>query len=99
MGGRKKYHNLDLPQILEAYAKRRSVKFDKYSQFHMRLLYSPIAVIDIWTTEKYYIVTTNYSETGGKGLTERGGETGFVPHEQAQLTKFLDELLFAADLR
>jgi hypothetical protein len=91
----KKHHNWQLPGMLEAYAEERSLDFQQYSEFHLRLIYKPVVVFDCWTTEKYYIKETDYFHD----IIERGGETGFLPTKKKQLYDFLDKIFFAVEMK
>lgn len=84
-----------LPAMLDAYAQERGVEFHRYSKYHMRIIYDPQATVDIWTTGKYWVKETNYFH----GITERGGEKGWVPFKQKHLYAWLDTLLFIVEIR
>lgn len=85
-----KKHNWQLPKLLATYADERGVDVIRFSPFHMRVSYDK-AVVDIWTSNKYWVKQTNY----GNGIIERGSETGSLPPD---LYEFLDELLFAVEI-
>lgn len=94
----KKHHNWELPALLEEYAKSRTLDFQRYSDFHMRIIDVDYTVVDFWTTEKYWIKETNYCNQTKLEIVERQGESGFLPPKPKKLYKFLDELFYAADI-
>lgn len=86
------YHNLE--SWIREYAKENSLEFHKYNEYHMRVMYTDIAIFDFWSTAKYYVKETNYY-----GPIERGGETGCLEtSNKAKLYDFLDHVFFAIDL-
>lgn len=92
-----KQYNTKLIHKLEEYAKSRTLEFNQYSPYHMRLSDSGYVCIDIWTTGKYYVKQTDYYLVANKPITERGGEKGNIPGGK-RTYRFLDKLFFAADM-
>lgn len=94
---KKKYtYTTKLVRKLEAYAISRSLEFDQYSPWHMRLMDGGYVTVDVWTTRKYYVKQTDYHKLTKQLIVERAGEKGMVP--KLNLYKFLDKLFFAADM-
>lgn len=61
----------------------------------MRLMDGGFTVLDIWTTGRYYVLTTDYLAMMGKGFVERGAEKGWVnPDNEAEFHQWLDRLFF-----
>lgn len=81
------------PDAVEMYATSRGLDFHQYSKYHMRLMDGGYTVLDIWTTGRYYVLTTDYVEFA-KGTVERGGEKGLVPGSYEELEKWLDNLFY-----
>lgn len=92
MSRKLKQHFPGLIVELNRYAARRHLEFMAYSEFHMRIMDGGYTVVDVWTTGRYYILTTDYVEMVGPGLIERGGEKGFVP--RTNINKWLDAIFF-----
>lgn len=88
---RRKYHIPLLASRLSNYAETRTLDFHQYSKYHMRIMDGGYTVLDIWTTGRYYVLTTDYSEMGIE-VIERGGEKGNIPENM--LDEFLDHLFF-----
>lgn len=86
-----KRHINDIDITLRSYTKRRSLEFSQYSQYHMRVSDGGYIVLDVWTTGRYYILTTDYAEIA-EGTIERGGEKGFLPTNN--LDNFLDKIFY-----
>ena len=63
---------------MNAYAEKRMLDLAQYSPYHLRLSDGGYTVIDIWTTGRYYVLTTDYLEMAGGGV-ERSGEKGQLP--------------------
>lgn len=98
MGGidvsrRKKQHIPELPSLLDSYAVARALQLDKYSEYHMRLMDGGYTVLDIWTTGRYYVLTTDYRAMVSASITERGGEKGELPSVH-KLYDWLDKMFF-----
>lgn len=91
----RRYHIDWLPDWLKNYAEERGIEYHRYSPYHMRLIYDPVAVLDIWTTGKYYAKETNYFH----GIIERGGETGHIPKKGKHLKQWLDNYFFIIEIR
>ena len=92
-------HNTHYPKLmgfLREYAKQRSLDFDVYSEYHMRLMDGGIVCLDIWTTAKYYFVETNYNVYQAHFI-ERGGENGNVPTKKKELYGWLDRAFYPLD--
>lgn len=90
MARKRKTHNWELPAALESYAQERGIEYTRFSPFHMRISYDR-AVVDIWTSNRYWVKETDY----GTGIVERGGEKGELP---SNTSDFLDKLLFAVEI-
>lgn len=85
-----------LPAMLRQYAEERSLDFHHYSPYHMRLMDGGFCVLDIWTTGRYYALTTDYHAMNPDFRTiERGGEKGHIPTQQPELNDWLDKFFFA----
>ncbi len=82
-------HYPSLPQMLEEYAESHDIFFAQYSEYHMRLILSELVCLDIWTTAKYYFVSSDYRLLEAH-IRERAGEKGFVPTKRKELVKWLD---------
>lgn len=93
MSRKSKNHVAGIELRLERYAEARSLDFHQYSEYHMRLMDGGYTVLDVWTTGRYYVLTTDYVEMIGPGRTERGSEKGWIP-ENDELESWLDELFF-----
>lgn len=97
MTRRKKPHYPELISILKAYCDSRTLDFHQYSAFHMRIMDGGYTVLDIWTTGRYYILTTDYLEMIGPGITERGNEKGdllFFVDDKDLFRDWLDGVFF-----
>jgi hypothetical protein len=90
----RKAHHTSLTTSLQKYAKGRALEYSRYSPFHMRLMDGGFTVLDVWTTARYYVLTTDYLEMLGKGHVERGGEKGYIPLNPDKQREFLDKLFF-----
>lgn len=91
MSRRKKQHYPELVNQLSEYANSRALDLKKYSPYHMRLMDGGFIFIDLWTTGRYWIMATDYSEMGFE-MIERGGEKGQLPMDN--LEAFLDTLFY-----
>lgn len=98
MSRRRNPHYTQLPDLLQQYADSRTLDFHRYSEYHMRIIDGGMAVLDAWTTAKYWVKETNYVDAAPGLLVERGGETGLLPTKKKPLFDFLDKLFFAVDL-
>lgn len=76
--GKPKNHIPGLAEKLSAYSEENDKIFEQYSPYHMRVMDGGYTVVDVWSTGRYYIVTTDYLALAGGGL-ERGGEKGQLP--------------------
>jgi hypothetical protein len=92
MSRKPKYHIPNLAIRLQKYAEERKLDFAKYSPFHMRIMDGGFTTLDIWTTGRYYIVTTDYLEMIGPGEDERTGEKGQI--KMSHIEDWLDQLFF-----
>lgn len=82
------------PTTIHNYAEARNLDFHQYSDYHMRLMDGGYTVVDIWTSGRYYVLTTDYVEVA-KGTIERGGEKGVLPAASGpKLTEWLDKLFY-----
>lgn len=96
--GHKKYHNDALPGYIEEYANKRLLDYHRYSEYHMRLMDGGFTAVDIWTSERYWVMQTDYLSLG-ESVVERGNEKGRLPSEKSEIYKFLDKLFYpTADL-
>jgi hypothetical protein len=93
-------HVKGLSEQLIDYAERRVLDFHQYSPYHMRIMDGGYIVLDVWTTGRYYVLTTDYMEmTQGAVVRERGGEKGWVPTGSLKkLWSFLDALFYGEDM-
>lgn len=91
MSKKQKNHVPGLPQRLVDYCENRMLDFHQYSLYHMRIMDGGFTVLDVWTTGRYYILTTDYLAMVGEGV-ERGGEKGYIPTNN--LEDWLDKLFF-----
>lgn len=89
---KQKNHVPGLSERLINYAERRVLDFHQYSPYHMRIMDGGYTVLDVWTTGRYYILTTDYLEMLEGNKTERGSEKGFVPLNA--MWEFLDQIFF-----
>lgn len=98
---KKKPQFKELPLLLEEYATLRELEYHRYSPYHMRIMDSGFTVLDVWTSSRYYVLTTDYNAEKTSRLTsviERGGEKGCIPTTQPELQIWLDELFFAVEI-
>lgn len=98
MSRRKNIHYDSLSTMLDAYAAKASLDYHRYSKYHMRLMDGGFTVLDVWTTGRYYILTTDYLEMIGEGIVERGGEKGDIPTNKGQLIEWLNKLFFPEEI-
>lgn len=99
MSKRKKQHYPRLEQLLREYCEARTLDFNKYSPFHMRIMDGGYTVFDAWTTGRYYILTTDYFGLNPqKKIPERGGEKGVLPLDEETLFAWLDKLFYATEM-
>lgn len=98
MGKRKKTHYDWLPEMLADYTKGKPLRFDRYGEYHMRIVDAGTCCLDIWTTGKYYVVETNYNLLEAH-VTERAGEKGDIPTwDDKALIYFLDKMFFPLEV-
>lgn len=90
-----KNHIPGLREKLQAYANENMLDLAQYSPYHMRLMDGGYTVIDVWTTGRYYIVTTDYLKLTDGNVIERAGEKGDLP--LSYLTRFLDTLFYPGE--
>jgi hypothetical protein len=67
----------------------------------MRVMDSGFTVVDVWTSSRYYVLTTDYNEQKidkSIRVIERGGEKGFIPTTKTELTYWLDRLFFVTEI-
>lgn len=86
-----KNHIPEFMSKLSLYAHSRSLDEHAYSPYHFRLMDGGYTVVDLWTTGRYYVLTTDYAEMTDGNVVERGGEKGQLP---LPFEPFLDELFF-----
>jgi hypothetical protein len=90
-----KNHIPGLSEKLQVYADSRLLDLHQYSPYHARIMDGGFVVLDIWTTGRYYILTTDYDEMTDGNVIERGGEKGQVPISSVEdLESFLDLIFF-----
>lgn len=99
MGRKRRQHYEHIPVLLESYCAGRTLDFQRYSEFHLRLMDGGYTVLDVWTTGRYYILTTDYlSLLGAHTMIERAGEKGVIPTQnEADLFAWLDTLFFPTE--
>lgn len=90
-------HYPDLPLRIKSYADSRQLDFIRFSQFHMRISDGGFTELDVWTTNRYYVVASDYAGQGGVDIVERGGEKGSLPININDFNKWLDKLFFAVE--
>lgn len=96
---KRKQHIPNLLNTLSDYADARELLFLAFSKYHMRMTDEGFTVIDIWTTGRYYVVSTDYNvKYPDAPLIERQGEKGSLPLEMTELHAFLDTLFFGNDM-
>jgi hypothetical protein len=93
---KQKSHIKGLSERLIDYAEKRTLDFHQYSPYHMRIMDGGFTVLDVWTTGRYYVLTTDYNEMLEGNKTERGGEKGWI--DVSNLWPFLDELFYGEDM-
>jgi hypothetical protein len=91
-----KNHILTLRDDLQNYAESRMLDIHQYSPYHIRIMDGGYVVADFWTTGRYYIVMTDYSEMTDDNIVEREGEKGQLPTKE--LSEFLDGIFFTQAL-
>lgn len=91
---RRNKHIPNFDTILRTYAENHLLDLYQYSPYHYRLTDSGYTTVDMWTTGRYYVMTTDYLELVGEGMVERGGEKGSLP---TNLDDFLDKLFMLKD--
>ena len=65
----------------------------------MRIMDGGYTVFDVWTTGRYYVLTTDYFELNPNvRISERGGEKGLLPRDKKELFEWLDRLFYAAGM-
>lgn len=94
---KQKNHIPGLAERLIEYAEKRLLDFHQYSPYHMRIMDGGYTVLDIWTTGRYYILTTDYSEMLDEAIVERAGEKGSIPVND--LYAFLDVVFFGQEVK
>lgn len=93
---KQKNHIPGLVDKLTEYAEKRTLDFHQYSPYHMRIMDGGFTVLDVWTTGRYYVLTTDYHELLDDNVVERGGEKGALPLDN--LWPFLDKLFYGEDM-
>lgn len=96
MARKARVHHPVLAVALKKYAAQHGFYYTMYSAYHMRVIQKDMVCLDVWTTGKYYIVSTEYVDYGA-GLVERAGEKGQIPLKQKQLHDFLNKLFYPID--
>lgn len=86
MSRRKRQHYPHLSKLLEEYANERSLDFERYSDFHMRLMDGGYTTLDVWTTGRYYVMHTDYSDS--LGLIKR---VGWMSYDKSAGVSVLDQ--------
>lgn len=96
MSRKRKIHIAGLTDKLAAYCEDYALDLQQYSPYHLRLMDGGFVVLDVWTTGRYYVLTTDYLAMNSEvSLVERGGEKGQLPND---IKPFLDKLFFPIDL-
>ena len=94
--GKPKYHIPGFAEKISNYAEKRMLDFVQFSPFHMRVSDGGYTTLDVWSTGRYYIVTTDYAEMYDSAIVERQGEKGNIPVDN--LWPFMDGIFFGADM-
>lgn len=98
MSRKPKNHVPRLHERLAAYCEARGLTTHMYSPYHMRVFDDGFTVLDVWTTGRYYIQTTDYKQQYDDGvIPERFGEKGNLPVTLG-LWPFLDGIFFGGDM-
>lgn len=92
MSRRKKQHIAGLDKLLGIVASTKLLDLHRYSPYHFRITDGGYTTLDIWTTGRYYVLTTDYQQFIGEGHVERGGEKGQLTLESTE--EFIDKLFF-----
>jgi hypothetical protein len=90
--GKQKNHIPGLAETLQDYTESRALDFHQYSPYHMRIMDGGYIVLDVWTTGRYYIMMTDYTELTDGNVIERGGEKGQLPTQD--IPNFLDKIFY-----
>jgi len=98
MSRHKKQHWPELRELLQRYCLSRKLDFYAYGAYHMKIRDSGFTCISIWTTGKYFVEETNYSEIAGERSYERTDERGKLPRDKKKLGRWLDGLFYGADM-
>ncbi len=101
MSRRKRFHHKHLPELVQDYTDSRNLDYNRYSEYHLRVIDQEFTCVDIWTTAKYWIKETNYHLQGEyteETPVERGGEQGFLPVDRDKLFDYLDRIFYATEL-
>lgn len=77
---------------IAAYSEVRALDLHQYSPYHFRIMDGGYIVVDLWTTGRYFILTTDYDEMTDGNVIERGGEKGNLPVDK--LSDFLDDIFY-----
>ncbi len=96
MSKKQKNHINGLAERLTNYAEKRVLDYHQYTPYHLRITDGGYTVLDVWTTGRYYILTTDYSEMLDGAVPERGGEKGNIPVDN--LWAFLDTIFYGEDM-
>lgn len=90
-----KNHIPGLAEKLQVYTDNRLLDMHQYSPYHARIMDGGFVVLDIWTTGRYFILTTDYAVMTDENIIERGGEKGSIPIGSVEdLESFLDLIFF-----
>lgn len=92
---RQKHHVPGLLDKLTDYSERRALDLHQYSPYHLRIMDGGYTVLDVWTTGRYYVLTTDYLALLDGNVVERAGEKGTLPDD---LWPFLDKLFYGEDM-
>lgn len=100
MSRRKNPRYEHLKKWLKEYSDTRTLDFNVYSPYHMRIMDGGYVTLDAWVTGRYYVLQTDYNSINtDKGIIERQGEKGSLEVDNKEaLFKWLDQLFFAADM-
>lgn len=94
---KQKNHIPGLVDKLTEYTEKRALDMHQYSPYHLRIMDGGYTVLDVWTTGRYYVLTTDYLEMLPNPTVERAGEKGQLPVNN--LWQFLDVLFYGEDMQ
>lgn len=98
MSRKPKNHIPKFAERISEYVHARGLDVSQYSQWHMRIFDEGYTILDVWTTGRYYILTTDYAEKYDGNVVEREGEKGQLPITIEEFWPFLDGIFFGGDM-